>query len=138
MFNFRKMSITQKLVAAFLGFGALVVAFGGMALAQLLEQANMAVILPLVLAGTAAAAGCLTVFVLFQRVVSARLRTLVGLTGELAGGNTDVTIPAQRASDELTVMFDALGGFRKALVEQAVLEESERRRNAEAGRDRRP
>ena len=101
MFNFRQMSITQKLVVAFLGFGALVVLFGGVALAQLFEQGNIAVIGPLVLAGAAAAAGCLTVFVLFQRVVSARLRTLVGLTGELADGNTDVTIPAQKASDEL-------------------------------------
>jgi methyl-accepting chemotaxis protein len=137
MFNFRQMSITQKLVVAFLGFGALVVLFGGVALAQLFEQGNIAVIGPLVLAGAAAAAGCLTVFVLFQRVVSARLRTLVGLTGELAGGNTDVIIPSQKASDELTVMFDALGGFRKALVEQAALEESERRSNAEAGQRRR-
>ena len=93
MFNFRNLSITQKLVAAFLGFGALVVVFGGVALAQLVERGDMAAIGPLVLAGAAAAAGCLTVFVLFQRVVSARLRTLVGLTGQLAAGKTDVAIP---------------------------------------------
>ncbi len=137
MFNFRNLSITQKLVAAFLGFGALVVVFGGVALAQLVERGDMAAIGPLVLAGAAAAAGCLTVFVLFQRVVSARLRTLVGLTGQLAAGKTDVAIPPQHTSDELTVMFDALAGFRKALVEQAALEESERRSNAEAGQRRR-
>jgi methyl-accepting chemotaxis protein len=136
MFDFRNLSITQKLVAAFLGFGALVVIFGGIALAQLFERGDMAVIGPLMLAGAAAAAGCLTVFILFQRVVSARLRTLVGLTGQLAGGNTDVAIPAQKASDELTVMFDALAGFRKALLEQAALEESERRSNAEASQRR--
>ena len=133
MFDFGKLSITQKLVAAFLGFGAVVVVFGGMAIAQLLAQGNMAVLVPLVLAGLAAAAGCLAVFVLFQRVVSLRLRTLVGLTAELAAGRTDVTIPAQQVSDELTVMFDALGGFRAALVEQAALQASERQRDTEAG-----
>ncbi|MNL64745.1 hypothetical protein D3C87_1889910 [compost metagenome] len=49
MFNFSQLSITQKLVAAFLGFGTLVVVFGGMAIMPLFEQNNMAVIVPLVL-----------------------------------------------------------------------------------------
>jgi methyl-accepting chemotaxis protein len=137
MINFNQLSITQKLVAAFLGFGALVAVFGGMAIFELFEQNNMAVIVPLVLAGASAATGCLAVFVLFQRVVSRRLKTLVGLTGELAAGRTEVKIPAQKASDELTVMFDALEGFRAALVEQAALEESERQRDTEAGQRRR-
>ncbi|MGV8855202.1 MAG: methyl-accepting chemotaxis protein [Devosia sp.] len=132
MFNFAKFSITQKLVVAFLGFGALVVMFGGVALVQLLGQDNMAVIVPLILAGAAAAAGCLAVFVLFQRLVSMRLKTLVGLTAELAAGRTAVSIPAQHVTDELTVMFDALEGFRSALVEQAALKASERQREAEA------
>jgi methyl-accepting chemotaxis protein len=132
MFNFSRLSITQKLVVAFLGFGALVVAFGGVAMFQLLAQSNMAVIVPLVLAGASAAAGCLAVFTLFQRVVSQRLKTLVGLTGELAVGRTDVDIPAQNVADELTVMFDALGGFRNALVEQAALMASEKQREGEA------
>ena len=136
VFNFGKLSITQKLVLAFLGFGALVAIFGGMAIVQLLAQDNMVVIVPLVLAGAAAASGCLAVFVLFQRVVSRRLKTLVRLTGDLAAGTTDVDIPAQKASDELTVMFDALQGFRAALVEQAALEASERQRDAEAGQRR--
>ena len=137
MFDFDKLSITQKLVAAFLGFGALVVVFGGMAIVPLLAQNNMAVLVPLVLAGAAAASGCLAVFVLFQRVVSMRLRTLVGLTGQLAAGRTDVTIPAQKASDELTVMFNALEGFRAALVEQAALKANEQQRGTEAGQRRR-
>ena len=137
MFNLDKLSITQKLVAAFLGFGALVVVFGGMAIAPLLAQNNMAVLVPLVLAGAAAASGCLAVFVLFQRVVSSRLRTLVALTGELAAGRTDLAIPPQKVSDELTVMFDALDAFRAALVEQAALQQSERQRETEAGLRRR-
>jgi methyl-accepting chemotaxis protein len=137
MINFSRLSITQKLVAAFLGFGAMVVVFGGMAIFQLVAQSNMAVIVPLVLAGASAASGCLAVFILFQRVVSMRLKTLVGLTGELAAGRTEVEIPAQKVSDELTVMFDALEGFRAALVEQASLEESERQRTSEAGLRRR-
>jgi len=137
MFNFSTMSITSKLVAAFLGFGALVIVFGGLALMQLLAQPDMAVITPLVLAGASAAAGCLSVFVLFQKVVSARLRTLVGLTGELAAGRTDVAIPAQKVADELTVMFTALEGFRAALVEQAALQQSEQQRNREDGQRRR-
>ena len=137
MFNFSTMSITSKLVAAFLGFGALVIVFGGLALMQLLAQPNMAVITPLVLAGASAAAGCLSVFALFQRVVSARLKTLVGLTGELAAGRTDVVIPAQKVADELTVMFTALEGFRAALLEQAALQESEQQRNHEDGQRRR-
>ena len=137
MFNFGKLSITQKLVAAFLGFGVLVVVFGGLAIVQLLAQDNMAVIVPLVLAGAAAGSGCVAVFVLFQRVVSMRLRTLVRLTGELAAGRTDVTIPGQKVADELTVMFEALSGFRTALVEQAALQESEKLRDSEAGQRRR-
>ncbi len=137
MFNFGKLSITQKLVAAFLGFGVLVVVFGGLAIVQLLAQDNMAVIAPLVLAGAAAGSGCVAVFVLFQRVVSMRLRTLVRLTGELAAGRTDVTIPGQKVADELTVMFEALSGFRTALVEQAALQESEKLRDSEAGQRRR-
>tara|TARA_R110002124_G_scaffold133942_6_gene296503 strand:+ start:20166 stop:21650 length:1485 start_codon:yes stop_codon:yes gene_type:complete len=137
LFNFGKLSITQKLVAAFLGFGVLVVVFGGLAIVQLLAQDNMAVIAPLVLAGAAAGSGCVAVFVLFQRVVSMRLRTLVRLTGELAAGRTDVTIPGQKVADELTVMFEALSGFRTALVEQAALQESEKLRDSEAGQRRR-
>tara|TARA_R110002020_G_scaffold38697_10_gene115959 strand:- start:639 stop:2123 length:1485 start_codon:yes stop_codon:yes gene_type:complete len=137
LFNFGKLSITQKLVAAFLGFGVLVVVFGGLAIVQLLAQDNMAVIVPLVLAGAAAGSGCVAVFVLFQRVVSMRLRTLVRLTGELAAGRTDVTIPGQKVADELTVMFEALSGFRTALVEQAALQESEKLRDSEAGQRRR-
>jgi len=137
VFNLDKLSITQKLVAAFLGFGALVAVFGGMAIMQLLAQDNMAVIVPLVLAGAAAASGCLAVFVLFQRVVSSRLRTLVALTGELAAGHTDLAIPPQKVSDELTVMFDALEAFRAALVEQAALQQSERQRETEASLRRR-
>ncbi len=133
---FSQLSITQKLVAAFLGFGVLVIAFGGYAILQLLAEGNMAVIVPLTLAGASAALGCLVVFALFQRVVSRRLRTLVGLTGELAAGRTDVAIPAQNVSDELTVMFDALEGFRAALMEQTALEETERQRDAEAGQRR--
>ncbi|HEY8576219.1 MAG TPA: methyl-accepting chemotaxis protein [Devosia sp.] len=133
---FNQLSITQKLVVAFMGFGALVIVFGGMALAQLLAQDNMAVIVPLVLAGASAALGCLAVFVLFSRVVSRRLKTLVGLTDELAAGRTDVVIPAQGVSDELTVMFKALEGFREALTEQRALEASERQRDAKAGERR--
>ena len=133
---FSQLSITQKLVAAFLGFGVLVIAFGGYAILQLLAEGNMAAIVPLTLAGASAALGCLVVFALFQRVVSRRLRTLVGLTGELAAGRTDVAIPAQNVSDELTVMFDALEGFRAALMEQTALEETERQRDAEAGQRR--
>jgi methyl-accepting chemotaxis protein len=130
---FSQLSITQKLVAAFLGFGVLVIAFGGYAILQLLAEGNMAVIVPLTLAGASAALGCLAVFALFRGVVSRRLRTLVGLTGELAAGKTDVAIPVQNVSDELTVMFNALESFRAALVEQAALEETERQRDAEAG-----
>ncbi len=133
MFNFAKLSITHKLVAAFLGFGALVVVFGSLAIAPLLAQNNMGVLVPLILAGMAAAAGCLAVFVLFQRVVSMRLKTLVALTADLAAGRTDVAIPAQRDSDELTVMFEALEGFRAALVQQAMLQASERQHDAESG-----
>ncbi|WEK03677.1 MAG: methyl-accepting chemotaxis protein [Candidatus Devosia phytovorans] len=133
MFDYRNFSITQKLVAAFLGFGALVILFGGWAIYQLLTQDNMTVLVPLALAGASAAAGCLSVFILFQRVVSARLGTLVDLTAELAAGNTDVQIPIQKAADELTIMFKALEGFRTALVEQAAMQENERQRDAEAG-----
>ena len=133
---FSQLSITQKLVAAFLGFGILVIAFGGYAILQLLAEGNMVVIVPLTLAGATAALGCLAVFALFQRVVSRRLKTLVGLTGELAAGKTDVAIPAQNVSDELTVMFDALERFRAALVEQVALQETERQRDAEADQRR--
>nr|WP_314262675.1 methyl-accepting chemotaxis protein [uncultured Devosia sp.] len=132
MFDYRNFSITQKLVAAFLGFGALVLIFGGWAIYQLFQQDDMAVLVPLGLAGASAAAGCLTVFTLFERVVSARLETLVSLTAELAAGRTDVTIPTQKVSDELTVMFQALEGFRGTLIEQAALKENERQHSADA------
>src|SRR5690606_458974 len=132
MRGFGRLSITHKLVFAFLGFGAPVIGFGGYALARLLELGNMEIILPLMAAGAAAAAGCATVFMLFQRVVSRRLAALVGITGALTAGDTRIEIPAQQAQDELTVMFDAFGRFREALVQQAEMEESERQRNDEA------
>ncbi|ODT68059.1 MAG: hypothetical protein ABS75_21790 [Pelagibacterium sp. SCN 63-23] len=137
MRGFRQFSITQKLVLAFVGFGALVVGFGGYALAQLLAEGNVAIIGALVAAGAAAAAGCLSVFLLFRRVVAQRLATLVGITGALAAGQTDVHIPEQKAEDELTVMFDAFRRFREALLQQMALEESEKQRNSEAGQRRR-
>ncbi|MBE7733250.1 methyl-accepting chemotaxis protein [Devosia faecipullorum] len=135
--RFDSLSITQKLVLAFLAFGALVVGFGGYALAQLLSRGDMAVMVPLVIAGAAAAAGCLSVFLLFQRVVSRRLARLVEITGALTAGETEIEIPAQRARDELTVMFDAFGRFREALLQQAAMEASERQYNEEAGQRRR-
>ncbi len=135
--RFGHLSITQKLVLAFMAFGALVVGFGGYALAQLLAQGDLAILLPLVAAGGAAAAGCLSVFLLFQRVVAKRLATLVEITGALTSGNTGIDIPAQKTQDELTVMFDAFGRFREALLQQAAMEESERQHNAEAGQRRR-
>ncbi|MFC3703647.1 methyl-accepting chemotaxis protein [Devosia honganensis] len=137
MRGFGRLSITHKLVFAFLGFGAPVIGFGGYALVRLLELGNMEIILPLMAAGAAAAAGCATVFMLFQHVVSRRLAALVGITGALTAGDTRVEIPAQQAQDELTVMFDAFGRFREALVQQAEMEESERQRNDEAGLRRR-
>ncbi|MCS6762436.1 MAG: HAMP domain-containing protein [Candidatus Devosia symbiotica] len=72
------------------------------------------------------ASGCLAVFILFQRAVSARLKILVNLTGKLTAGRTDVNISVQKIVDELTVMFDALEGFWTALIEQATPQESER------------
>ena len=137
MGRFSSLSITQKLVTAFVGFGALVVGFGGVALAQLLERGETGAVALLVAAGAAAAAGCLSVFLLFRTVVSKRLARLVEITGALTSGHTDVTIPAQRSQDELTVMFDAFGRFRDALIQQAALEESERQRGVEDGQRRR-
>jgi methyl-accepting chemotaxis protein len=102
-----------------------------------LRQAQFLSLASLVLAGTGAAAGCLTVFLFFLRLVSARLRALVEITGALTAGQTDIDIPTQKMQDELTVMFDAFGRFRTALVEQAALEQAELSRNAEAGQRRR-
>ena len=68
----------------------------------------------LVFAGFGAASGCFAVFLLFRKVVAARLQQLVGITSELAKGNTEIEIPAQKAEDELTVMYDAFGKFRDA------------------------
>ncbi|WP_297111687.1 methyl-accepting chemotaxis protein [uncultured Devosia sp.] len=137
MSRFGQLSITQKLVLAFVGFGALVLGFGGVALAQLMAQGNMTVVALLAAAGASAAAGCLSVFLLFRGVVSKRLAALVDITGALTSGKTDVAIPAQKAQDELTVMFDAFGRFRDALVQQAALEESERQRGVSDGQRRR-
>ena len=137
MGRFSSLSITQKLVSAFVGFGALVVGFGGVALAQLLALGNTGIVALLVAAGAAAAAGCLSVFLLFRTVVSKRLARLVEITGALTSGRTDVVIPAQQSQDELTVMFDAFGRFRDALIQQTALEESERQRGVEDGQRRR-
>lgn len=137
MRRFGSLSITQKLVLAFVGFGALVICFGGYALVQLIEQSNMVVILPLIAAGASAAAGCASVFLLFRKVVANRLGQLVDITAALTSGKTDVTIPAQRANDELTIMFEAFGSFREALIEQEQLQASEQQRNAESGQRRR-
>src|SRR5690606_27498517 len=73
-------------------------------------------------------AGCVSVFLLFRRVVAMRLAKLVEITGALTSGRTDVTIPAQAAQAELTVTVDAFGRFRDALLQQAAMEESERQR----------
>ncbi|WP_338720764.1 methyl-accepting chemotaxis protein [Devosia sp. XK-2] len=137
MSRFGQLSITHKLVLAFVGFGIPVLGFGGFALAKLVAQGDVAVMVPLMVAGAAAAAGCLSVFLLFRKVVSSRLAELVEITGALTAGNTDVSIPAQSARDELTVMFDAFGRFRDALVQQTALEESERQRGVQDGQRRR-
>lgn len=102
-----------------------------------LQGAQGLAMVTLILAGLGAAAGCLTVLAFFQKVVSARLNQLVGITGELTKGNTAVDIPAQKAQDELTVMYDAFGQFRSALIEQAGLEATEQQRSADAGHRRR-
>lgn len=137
MNRFHRLSITQKLALSFAAFGALVIGFGGMALLQLLEQGLTDIVAWLVAAGAAAAAGCVSVYLLFRQVVARRLATLVGITSALTSGKTDVEIPAQKAKDELTVMFDAFGRFRDALLQQAALEENERRNKAETGHRRR-
>jgi methyl-accepting chemotaxis protein len=137
MHRFGQLSVTHKLVLAFLVFGILVIGFGGVGLTQLLAEGNMAIIAPLLAAGAAAAAGCLTVFLLFRTVVAKRLDQLVAITGALTAGQTGVAIPAQKAQDELTVMFDAFGRFRDALIQQAAMEESERQRGVEDGQRRR-
>ncbi|KQT42720.1 hypothetical protein ASG47_17475 [Devosia sp. Leaf420] len=102
-----------------------------------LETAQVFAIATLLLAGLGAAMGCLTVLVFFQKVVAARLAQLVGITAQLSKGNTDIEIPAQKVSDELTVMFDAFSSFRGALIEQAELERSEQERSTESGHRRR-
>src|SRR5690606_14308858 len=45
--------------------------------------------------------------------------------------------PVQKSQDELTVMFDAFGRFREALIQQSALEEGERQRSVEDGQRRR-
>jgi methyl-accepting chemotaxis protein len=137
MHRFGQLSVTHKLVLAFLVFGILVIGFGGVGLYQLLAEGNMAIIAPLMAAGAAAAAGCVTVFLLFRTVVAKRLDQLVEITAALTAGQTGVAIPAQKAQDELTVMFDAFGRFRDALIQQAAMEESERQRGVEDGQRRR-
>lgn len=102
-----------------------------------LDTAQLVAIVTLLLAGIGAAAGCFTVFMFFRKVVAARLIQLVGITAELAKGNTEVQIPAQKVSDELTVMYDAFERFRGALIEQAELERSEQERSTESGLRRR-
>ncbi len=99
-------------------------------LAQLAQDRVFAMV-TLVLAGTAAALGCLTVFLFFQRIVAARLNTLVKITAALTSGRTDIVIPKQKVSDELTVMFEAFETFRSALLEQAKLVEADQMRGAE-------
>lgn len=96
-----------------------------------LAQARVFALVTLVLAGTAAALGCLTVFLFFQRIVAARLRTLVTITSALTSGRTDIDIPTQKVSDELTVMFDAFKTFRMALLDQAKLVAADKARGAE-------
>jgi len=91
----------------------------------------------LILAGLGAASGCFAVFLLFRKVVAARLQQLVGISAELAKNNTEVEIPAQKAQDELTVMYDAFSSFRAALIEQAGLEAADQQRSADAGQRRR-
>ncbi|RYE55402.1 MAG: hypothetical protein EOP20_10375, partial [Hyphomicrobiales bacterium] len=98
-----------------------------------LAGAQSFAIITLILAGVGAASGCLTVFIFFRKVVSARLHQLVTITGELAKGNTEVEVPTQKVQDELTVMFDAFTSFRSALVEQAALEQADQQRNTESG-----
>lgn len=102
-----------------------------------LAGAQRFAIITLILAGIGAASGCLTVFLFFRKVVSARLAQLVTITGELAKGNTKVDVPAQKVEDELTVMFNAFNSFRAALVEQAALEQADKQRNTESGHRRR-
>lgn len=104
---------------------------------QRLDMAQTLAVVTLLLAGLGAALGCLTVFLFFRKVVAARLIQLVGITAELAKGNTEVQIPAQQVSDELTVMYDAFERFRGALIEQAELERSEQERSTESGLRRR-
>ena len=134
---FQTLSIPGKLVAAFLVFGVPVVIFGGLALHALFQAGQTTAMAMLMVAGAAAALGCLSVFLLFQRLVAARLRTLVGITGALAAGDTAVAIPPQTLNDELTVMFEAFERFRAALLEQQALVETDRQHNAESGQRRR-
>jgi methyl-accepting chemotaxis protein len=102
-----------------------------------LRQAQTLAVATLVVAGLGAAAGCGVVFLLFQRLVAARLRTLIGITKALMAGKTDVSIPPQTMDDELKVMFDAFAQFREALIEQAAMKRSEEQSNADAGLRRR-
>jgi methyl-accepting chemotaxis protein len=102
-----------------------------------LRNAQTFAIATLTIAGIGAAVGCGVVFLLFQKLVAARLRTLVGVTKALVAGDTSVTIPEQSMDDELKVMFDAFGQFRAALIEQADLKRAEAESNAASGQRRR-
>ena len=102
-----------------------------------LRNAQTFAIATLIVAGVGAAAGCGVVFLLFQRLVAARLRTLVGVTKALVAGDTSVSIPNQSMDDEIKVMFDAFGQFRTALIEQAELKRAELESNTASGQRRR-
>ena len=97
-----------------------------------LANARVFAMISLILAGVGAASGCTMVIVFFIRVVSSRLRSLVAISKALAAGDTSVDIPAQKAQDELTVMFDAFTGFKGALAEKAAFEQADRARGAES------
>ncbi len=102
-----------------------------------LRGAQTLAIATLIIAGISAAAGCGVVFLLFQRLVAARLGTLVRITEALAAGDTTVTIPRQSMDDEIKVMFDAFEQFRGALIEQAELKRAELESSAASGQRRR-
>jgi adenylate cyclase len=97
--------------------------------AETRQSAKRAVFLAWLL-GAGGAGLVLVLAIATLRSLSGRLRMLMGAVSDLAGGRTDIALPAGRR-DEIGALSNTLGLFRDSLIERQRLESVLRRTNAE-------
>jgi len=117
--------------------------FMGTKWALLVTQANSEVLEPvnhlliLLIIGAVVMTAIMAVFALIvARSISKPIVTMTGAMNELAGGNTDIMVPAKDQKDEIGEMADALEVFRTNAIEKAQAEVAAKQVEEQAAKDK--